>query len=139
MADLPEKFKVHQWKPGQSGNAGGRPKGLERTVREAIAKREFKDANGVVHKGLDAVLARLLEMLFEKTTSPRDAVALAKEIFDRGFGKAKQTVHVSGDSEAVATMPRDPAEMSESEVREALDAIGTLKRLAVVSGGSTEH
>lgn len=131
--------EVHRFKPGVSGNPGGRPKGLERAVRDAIDRREFKDANGNVHKGLDAVLARLLELLFETGTSPRDAVALAKEIFDRGFGKAKQTVHLKDENTPVATMPRDPAEMTTEELREAIAAVGTLKRLAVVRGSNTEH
>lgn len=134
----PDHLKQFQFKPGQTGNAGGRPKGLEATVREAISRGEYTDADGTVHKGLDAVLARLLAMLFAASTTPRDAVALAKEILDRGFGKAKQTVNVTGDTAAVATMPRDVGEMSEPEVREALAAIGTLKRLAVVRG-DTEH
>lgn len=133
-----EDIKAHQFKPGQSGNAGGRPKGLEAAVREAISKREFKDADGVVHKGLDAVLARLLEMLFAKGTTPRDAVALAKEVFDRGFGKAKQTVHLKEDNASAATVPRDPAEMTDEELAKAREALRTLKLLAVTRA-DTEH
>lgn len=133
-----DHLKQFQFKPGETGNKGGRPKGLEAAVRDAIAKREFTDATGVTHKGLDAVLARLLGMLFDQGTTPRDAVALAKEIFDRGFGKAKQSVKITGDSPQGVTMTRDPTEMTEEEVRKALEAIGTLKRLAVVRD-DTEH
>lgn len=107
-------------------------------MRDAIDQRVFKDEDGVEHKGLDAVLARLLEMLFAKGTSPRDAVALAKEILDRGFGKAKQTVNVTGDTAAVATMPRDPAEMTDEEIAQARAAIQKLRELAVVHA-DTEH
>lgn len=135
---MPEHLKQHQFQRGISGNPGGRPKGLETAVRDAIASRTFTDAAGVTHKGLDAVLARLLELMFEKGTSPRDAVALAKEIFDRGFGKAKQTVHIKDDNTPVAAMPRDPAEMTDEELTKARDAIRTLKTLAVVRG-DTEH
>jgi hypothetical protein len=135
---VPEHLKQHRFQPGISGNPGGRPKGLESAVREAIASREFTDGAGVVHKGLDAVLARLLEMMFEKGTTPRDAVALAKEIFDRGFGRAKQTVHLKDDNAPIATMPRDPAEMTDEELTQARDAIRTLKQLAVVRD-DTEH
>lgn len=134
-----EQLKPFQFKPGQTGNASGRPKGLERAVRDAIEKREFTDASGHVHKGLDAVLARLLDLLFDKATTPRDAVALAKEIFDRSFGKAKQTVHLKDDNAPIATMPRDPADMTTEDLRDAIAALGTLKRLAVVRGGTTEH
>lgn len=133
-----ERLKPFQFKPGETGNAGGRPKGLERTAREAMAVREYTDASGQVHKGIDAAFACLLDILFDAKTSPRERIAAFKEWCDRGYGKAKQTVNVTGESAAVATMPRDPAEMSDAEVREALDAIGTLKRLAVVRG-DTEH
>lgn len=94
---MPEHLKQHQFQRGNSGNPGGRPKGIERAVRDAINRREFTDVAGVTYKGLDAVLARLLEMLFAKGTAPRDAVAVAKEIFDRGFGKAKQSLELTGD------------------------------------------
>jgi hypothetical protein len=131
------KANSRGFQKGVSGNPGGRPKGLERTVREAIARREFTDANGVVHKGLDAVFARLLEMLLDRNTSPRDAVALAKEIIDRGFGKAKQFVEVT-DGNAVATDGRPASDMTEDEVREALAAIGTLKRLGGITADADD-
>ena len=134
-----EALKAHQWPKGTTGNAAGRPKGIETAVRAAIAKQEFIDAAGVVHKGLDAVLARLFALFFDKGTTPRDAVAISKELFDRSFGKAKQTVKIEDDNAPIATMPRDPAEMTTEELRKAIEAIGTLKRLAVVSGGNTEH
>lgn len=134
----PKRDELGRLLPGQSGNPGGRPKGLESAVRDAIAKREFTDAKGVVYHGLDAVLARLLEMLFEKGTTPRDAVALAKELFDRGFGKAKQTVHLKDDNASVATVPRDPADMTDEELAKARDALRTLRLLAVADAG-TEH
>lgn len=125
---------------GKSGNPGGRPKGLERTAREAMKVREYTDNNGTKHTGIDAAFACLIDMFFDDKANMRERIAAFKEWADRGFGKAKQTVKVEDENAAVATMPRDPAEMTDDDLREALKAIGTLKRLAVMGdGGNTEH
>jgi hypothetical protein len=133
-----DHLKQFQFKPGQTGNPGGRPKGLERTAREALALRVYQAKDGKTYTGDEAALQCLLDMGFDDKHNARERIAAFKEVFDRGHGKAKQAVNVTRDAAAVATMPRDPAEMTDTEVREALAAIGTLKRLAVV-GGDTEH
>jgi len=134
-----EQLKPFQFKPGQSGNAGGRAKGLERTAREAMKLREYKARDGVTYKGTEAAFACLLDMFFDDEANMRERIAAFKEWCDRAHGKAKQTVKVEDDNAPVAKMPRDPADMTDEEVREGLKAIGTLKRLAVVRGGATEH
>lgn len=133
-----DHLKPYQFGPGTSGNPGGRPKGLERTAREAMAVREYTAKNGVTYKGTDAAFACLLDMFFDEKANMRERIAAFKEWCDRSYGKAKQKVELSGDGAPVATMPRDPANMTSEELRDALAAIGTLKRLAVVSG-DTEH
>ena len=57
------------FKPGQSGNPGGRPKGL------AAKAREYAD--------------RALEVIAEalEDADPKVRLAAAKEVFDRGYGK----------------------------------------------------
>jgi hypothetical protein len=60
---------ARKFKPGQSGNPGGRPKGL------AAKAREHAD------KALDVIAAALDDQ------DPKVRIAAAKEIFDRGFGK----------------------------------------------------
>lgn len=129
---MPEHLKQWQFRPGQSGNAGGRPKGLERTAREAMKVREYTDAKGNKHTGIDAAFACLLDILFDAGTSPRERIAAFKEWCDRGFGKAKQFVEVSDGPASVADA-KTTKEMTVEQLREALAAIGTLKRLGGIA------
>lgn len=135
---VPDHLKPFQFKGGTSGNPGGRPKGLERTAREAMKLREYIAKDGVTYKGDDAAFACLLDMFFDDKANMRERIAAFKEWCDRAHGKAKQTVKVEGEEGAVTTMPRDPANMTPDELRQALAAIATLKSLAVVRG-DTEH
>lgn len=57
------------WKPGQSGNPGGRPKGIAAKAREHT----------------DAALQVLVDGLSDEDT--RVQIAAAKELLDRGYGK----------------------------------------------------
>lgn len=66
----PRSDKPWQFKPGQSGNPGGRPKGI------AAIARQHTD------KAVDVLVAAMDE------DDPRVRVAAAKEILDRGYGKA---------------------------------------------------
>jgi len=82
------------FKPGQSGNPKGRPK--EFAEIKALAR---------VH-GPEAIetLARLM-----RESDPRTQVAAAKELLDRGFGKAEQHVDVSGEvTKFVVRLPEAP-------------------------------
>jgi len=64
------------FKPGQSGNSGGRPKGLARTVREVCG-------------GSPERLAQVLvEIAYDPKAHKRDRLAAVRELFDRGWGKA---------------------------------------------------
>ena len=68
---------------GQSGNPGGRPKAVMpdgRTLSEAA--REHSPA--------------ALEVLVKALTNPETALAAAKEILDRGFGRPAQSVELTG-------------------------------------------
>lgn len=125
---------------GVSGNPGGRPKGLERTAREALALRSYKAADGVTYQGADAAIQCLLDMGFSETVVPRERIAAFKEALDRGYGKAKQSVVVSGE-QATSVVRRPASEMSDEELHAGLNAIRTLKELGVVSDGArpTEH
>lgn len=72
MSDVENKGGVtgKGWMPGQSGNPGGRPKGI------AAIARQHTD------KAVDVLVNAMNE------EDPRVRVAAAKEILDRGYGKA---------------------------------------------------
>lgn len=66
----PGSDKPWQFKPGQSGNPGGRPKGIA-----AIARQHTDKAVDVLVAAMDS-------------GDERVKIAAAKEILDRGYGKA---------------------------------------------------
>ena len=69
---------------GQSGNPGGRPKAVMpdgRTLSEA-AREHSPEA---------------LRVLVEALRDPNTALAAAKEILDRGFGRPAQAVEITGE------------------------------------------
>ena len=74
------------FKPGQSGNPGGRPKGIEALAREHTP----------------AALAALVDAL----RSPRERVSAAVALLDRGWGKP--TVTVEGNVEHTTYVLRAP-------------------------------
>ena len=63
------------FKPGQSGNPGGRPKGLARTVREVCGGSPLLLAQG------------LLEIAENPKARDRDRIAAYRELLDRGWGR----------------------------------------------------
>lgn len=73
------------FQPGQSGNKGGRPKKTEeeRTL-EAMCKDKTPNA-------LETILA-----IMGKSQNDRARLAAAQYIVDRGWGKAKESMELSG-------------------------------------------
>ena len=70
--------------PGQSGNPGGRPKGVARAFRDALG-------------GSPALLAQvLLEIATDPTARNADRIAASREILDRGWGKAVGYADIDG-------------------------------------------
>ena len=65
------------FKPGQSGNPGGRPKAVAEVV--ALARHICPDA-----------IAKLNEIMLDPDTPPVAAVQAARELLDRGCGKARK-------------------------------------------------
>lgn len=68
------------WKPGQSGNPGGRPKS---DVASEIARAVFEGNEEAIYRGLCKALLK---------GSPRLFVALA----ERAYGKLREPVELSG-------------------------------------------
>jgi len=83
----PENIVKHQYKPGQSGNPAGRPKMPD--LSEAIAKILNEEKDGKT--ALDAILAAL------RAKAAKGDVRAAQELLDRGYGRAKQSIDVSGE------------------------------------------
>jgi hypothetical protein len=69
--------------PGESGNPGGRPRKLTE-LREAAQ----------AHSG--AAIATLAEIMANRRAPARDRIAAARELLDRGFGRAPTSIELSG-------------------------------------------
>jgi hypothetical protein len=73
------------FKPGKSGNPGGRkPKTEEERTLEAMCREKTPDA-------LKVILG-----LMAKSKMDRAKLAAAQYIIDRGWGKAKESIELSG-------------------------------------------
>lgn len=77
---LPEKFVEAQFKPGKSGNPGGRPKGV---LTAKLDKQLLRVVPNDPHRRSYAQL--LIESMVKRAISRSDV--LVKEIFDRMEGK----------------------------------------------------
>ncbi len=140
----PDHLKPYQFGPGKSGNPAGRAKGAERIAREAMSARSYTAKDGQAYSGAAAVVHCLLDIAFDEKERGNNRVAAAKAALDRGYGTPKQSVKITDDRAAAVEGDFDPEKMSELEIREALGAIATLKRLGTVAqepaGDSpTEH
>ncbi len=82
--------KATQFKPGHSGNAGGRPKKTPLTdaCREVLAKAVPDDPAGQTYA--EAIAERLASAALAGN------IPAAREIADRAEGKARQSMEVSG-------------------------------------------
>ena len=81
-----------QWKKGQSGNAGWRPKA--RFLSEALRTRlaEVKSGDPEKRTWAEIVVTNLIEIAASKSPG---AVAAANEVCDRIEGRAPQSIQIS--------------------------------------------
>src|SRR5688500_13460136 len=111
------------WKPGQSGNPGGRPK-MPADVR-ALAQSYCPEAI----KALGKIVRN------EKGDMPPQAiVSAASVILDRGYGKAEQTVNSN-----VALSTKRPADMNREELQQAIAEAMLREGMAIQGGEAIEH
>ena len=68
--------------PGQSGNPGGRPKGLSRRVRE------------IVGQDGEAIIECMFSVMNNESERTADRLEAAKWLSDRGFGRAIQGLEI---------------------------------------------
>ena len=93
------------FKPGQSGNPGGRPKGVATTVREVCG-------------GSPLVLAQVLLAIAENPRArDRDRIAAASVLLDRGWGKAPAFTAVEGHDPLEQDALAAEAEMIAAQLR----------------------
>ena len=81
------------FKPGVSGNAGGRPKKLQ-TIE---AKRMVADVKSLARECAPEAIETLKKIMLDVKTPPAARIGAATAILDQGFGKPPQAIDVSGE------------------------------------------
>jgi hypothetical protein len=96
--------KGNRFKKGQSGNPKGRPKlPSMKTIMESVL--------GDIKDGKSAAEAIMMAM---RNKAIRGDVRAAEFIIDRAYGKAKESIELSGSTNMVI-MPKPPGEEEENE------------------------
>lgn len=103
------------WKPGQSGNPGGRPKGIARQMRDAIKDDPTR------------VTRIFLDILEDPEAKDSDRIAAGREYLDRAYGKAPTYAPVDGENplEIDSVARRIGAVLDELAERRAARSTGT--------------
>ena len=100
--ELPEALRRNLWKPGQSGNPGGRPKKLTGPLEEFLSHAVPHDKQKRQYVDL------LIESMVKRAISHSDT--LVKEIFDRVEGRIPPAEETSGSrgNTIIIDIPRPP-------------------------------
>ena len=115
---LPPEFEAAQWKPGQSGNPGGRAKRKPLTdAYAAVLDRTIPpDMARSLHLPESATYAEVIAMSLLRE-AVKGKVNAAAELADRTEGRVAQAVEHSGPDggaiQIVSTIPRHSGTISE--------------------------
>jgi hypothetical protein len=96
---------AHKFKPGQSGNPGGRPKGFASTVQDKCGKdgKKLVEAACLLAWGTPAEVRAFFGEAVKRDGKVR--LTAIQFLADRGYGKAVETVEVSGpEGKAMSVM-----------------------------------
>src|SRR5688500_3701595 len=102
-----DRLKPYQWKPGQSGNPGGRPK--HESLTATLRRKLQEEHHG---KPLQAIL---VERLLQEALSVK--YQFIRELFDRLEGRPNQRVEVAGEGHGIAFV-REPLIITEDQVKD---------------------
>jgi ribosomal protein L29 len=109
----PDVGKATRWKPGQSGNPGGRPKKtpLADACRELLNMPVPKDKSG------RSYAEAISEKLARKALAGN--ISAVREIADRAEGKARQAMELSGPGSG----PLEIQNMTDEELNKRLEQL----------------
>lgn len=105
-----------RFKPGQSGNPGGREKGAERRAKEALERREYFARDGVRYTGREIPLQVLIDIATNEKEKARDRVAASIALLDRTEGKPRQAVDLAGDVQVSGVPPSAMRPLTEEQL-----------------------
>lgn len=95
------------WQKGQSGNPNGRPKlPSMKTIMDSVL--------GDIQNGKSAAEAIMMAM---RNKAIKGDVRAAEFIIDRAYGKAKESIELSGSTNVVI-MPKPPGEEEEEQTED---------------------
>ena len=103
------------FKPGQSGNPGGRPKGLAVLVRE-------KTGDGTQLVNVMAGIAQGKLLVEKRPPSHRDRIQAVEWLADRGFGSSPQFA-VTVNNEVSVDTTKQPEELSVPQLKARLEEL----------------
>lgn len=114
---VPDNFRGHTFRPGQSGNPAGRPKGCRDTVRGRLRRLLARNAPDAALSKLkkrgypaeEGTLAEVIALILVAKAVRSEDLAAIREIFDQTELPLKQTLDVqTGDNPVLVVMPGDP-------------------------------
>ncbi len=135
---MSEERKPWHFKPGQSGNPGGRQKGVEARAREIANSRSYVADDGQTYTGTEAMLHVLIDIAVDKEEKSRERIAAANSVLDRTDGKPKQAVDVTGTMDPQAVALVEALRMTPHERRSHLARMEAEEREVLGSGDSQD-